>query len=58
MDAQQDKPTTICAWCEAVLEEGGPEMSHGICTACAEEFIQQLDLACPTRRRSTLPIAS
>ncbi len=58
MNEQQDKPTTICAWCDEVLENGGPDVSHGICTACAEQFIQQLDLACPTRQRHALPIAS
>lgn len=28
----------VCAWCDRVLRQGGPEsmISHGLCAACAE----------------------
>jgi len=32
-------PTLVCAWCEAVLSVGGPQISHGLCAACAQPFM-------------------
>ncbi len=34
--------TVICAWCERVLSQGGKLISHGICPACAAEYLAQL----------------
>lgn len=34
--------TVICAWCEAVVTPGSDQVSHGICTACARDFIARL----------------
>lgn len=33
----------VCAWCEAVLDEGTPgaEITHGICERCMEAFLNQ-----------------
>ena len=33
--------TKQCAWCGAVLIEGGPEVTHGICPVCAQVFYLQ-----------------
>ena len=38
----QDGLTVICAWCDAVVQPGGPEISHGICTNCAVSFLSRL----------------
>ncbi len=32
-------PTLVCAWCGAILSVGGPQVSHGLCAACAEPFM-------------------
>ena len=32
-------PTLVCAWCDAVLSVGGPQISHGLCAACAQPFM-------------------
>lgn len=33
--------TVICAWCKMILVIGEPETSesHGMCAACAEDFL-------------------
>lgn len=39
-DAAQPKPRhnrVACAWCGIVLKGGSEPVSHGICTACAED---------------------
>jgi len=33
----------ICAWCSAVLHEGSDDrISHGICEACLNKFLEEL----------------
>lgn len=34
--------TVICAWCEATVRAGGGQISHGICTNCAVNFLSRL----------------
>jgi hypothetical protein len=34
-----EHPTVVCAWCNGVLEKGGPAISHGICHPCAAVFV-------------------
>ena len=31
---------TICAWCQAVLNDGEEPVSHGICADCRDTFLQ------------------
>ena len=35
----ESEPTLVCAWCDAVLSVGGPQVSHGLCAACARPFM-------------------
>ena len=34
--------TVVCAWCNAIVSPGGEQISHGICTACAKDFMARL----------------
>jgi hypothetical protein len=42
MGCEATEPTVICAWCEEVLVSGGESISHGICEACADELVDQI----------------
>lgn len=33
--------TRVCAWCETVIEFGGPIKTHGICGDCQARFFPQ-----------------
>lgn len=33
-EAAEGRPTTVCFWCDAVLEKGNHEVSHGLCERC------------------------
>jgi hypothetical protein len=37
------RPTTLCAWCGNVMHQGGPELNHGMCAACAEGVIDTIE---------------
>jgi hypothetical protein len=32
--------TVVCAWCDSVLQAGGPRLSHGLCTGCADRLLR------------------
>lgn len=32
--------TVVCAWCGTCLSRGGPQVSHGMCKACAANFLK------------------
>lgn len=32
------QPTQVCTMCGRILVEGGPQVSHGLCPACAARF--------------------
>lgn len=34
---------TICAWCLANIVDGAEPTSHGICTACSEYLLRQME---------------
>ncbi len=34
--------TIVCAWCATVVRDGGQQISHGICAACAASFLVRL----------------
>ncbi|MGE0601531.1 MAG: hypothetical protein AB7J35_18960 [Dehalococcoidia bacterium] len=34
--------SVVCAWCSAPQSSDGEQVSHGICVACAMEFLKKL----------------
>ncbi len=39
---RRDRLTVVCAWCDAVLAEGGPDVSHGLCDQCASDVAKRV----------------
>lgn len=35
--------TVVCAWCDLLLVDGGPEVSHGLCEGCAEAMARSIE---------------
>lgn len=31
---------TVCAWCDSLIREGSPPVSHGICALCRKRFFR------------------
>ena len=43
-DEGRMEPRLMCAWCDEVLREGKPPVSHGICEPCAERELYRFHL--------------
>lgn len=50
-DQRTNQVTVLCAWCGALLREGGPEISHGICRDCAPALLEKIRERLKERRR-------
>ena len=37
-----DAVSVVCAWCTAPVSGSGGPVSHGICVACAMDFLKKL----------------
>ncbi len=37
-----EEVSVVCAWCTTVVSDGGGSVSHGICVACAKNFLKKL----------------
>ncbi len=43
----------VCAWCERILEDGPPPVSHGMCTSC---YARQMNEVRKMRERPNIGV--